>query len=283
VFRLLSWLPLPILYGITASAVAILRLVRWRRGILAGNLERCFPDMDTGERQALIADNYRYLGHLVAEVVHGFRIDPSELASRVRFENPELVRELLAQGRRVLLTAGHHCNWEWLLLACSREFGVPLTAAYKPPPNKRLDKALTAMRSRLGATMVGAKALVQHLIEQRGQARLLAILADQSPAARSANQQSAWVTFFGQQTAFLLGPGWISAKMGYAPLFAAMRREGTGRYVVRLVPLTGPEHQRHADQVLGAYVRELERHIREYPVEYLWIYNRWKRERPLYA
>jgi len=112
---------------------------------------------------------------------------------------------------------------------------------------------------------------VQHLIEQRGQARLLAILADQSPAARSANQQS------------VLGPGWISAKMGYVPLFAAMRREGRGRYVVRLVPLAGQERRRDADQVLQAYVRELERHIREYPVEYLWIYNRWKRERPLYA
>ena len=135
----------------------------------------------------------------------------------------------------MMLLAAHHCNWEWLLLRCSTAFGAPLTAAYKPVSREPADRALIAMRSRFGATLVPAKRIVQHLIEQRGSVKLLALVADQSPPA-SSDQQS-WRPFFGEETAFFRGPGWIGAKMGFQPVFIAMRREGRGRYVVRFVPL----------------------------------------------
>jgi len=190
------------------------------------------------------------------------------------------VREALAGGRRVLLLAAHHCNWEWLLLECSRRLGQPLVAPYKPIALAGADRWARDMRSRFGATMVPARDIVQHLIAHRGKVQLLAMLADQSPAAKS--EQQTWLPFFGQDTSFFQGPGWIGAKLGYEPVFIAMRPDGRGRYVARFVPLAAPGQRLDADQILRAYVAALERQIRTYPAQYFWAYNRWKRARRLY-
>jgi KDO2-lipid IV(A) lauroyltransferase len=179
-----------------------------------------------------------------------------------------------------MLLAAHHCNWEWLLLRCSGAFGVPLVAAYKPASRERADRTLAALRSRLGATMVPAKNLVQHLLEQRGAVKLLALVADQSPAAGS--DQQTWLPFFGHETAFFRGPGWIGAKMGYQPLFIAMRRVSRGRYVARFEPLLDAGERADPDRILAAYVRAVEAQVRAYPAQYFWAYNRWKRARRLY-
>jgi KDO2-lipid IV(A) lauroyltransferase len=280
VFRLLTLLPLPLLRLLFGGAAFALRVAGWRRQQVSAFVERCLAERPQPERTAIVRGFYAYLGELVAEVLHGDRMPAAELEARVRFENPEAVRSMLEGGRRVMILAAHHCNWEWLLLRCSTGLGEPLVAAYTPAKLESGDRALRRMRSRFGATMVPAKQVVQHLIEQRGKVRLLAMVADQSPSAR--NEAQTWLPFFGQETSFFQGPGWIAAKMGYVPVFAAMRREQPGHYAVRFVPLAGAEKITDPDVVLRAYAAALEAHVREQPVEYFWAYNRWKRTKRLY-
>ena len=278
--RFLSILPLPVLYAVFGAAAVLARIVGWRRGYVRSGLARCLPDATEAERERIAAEFYAYLGELVAESVHGVRIPQDDLVERLRFENADVVEEALSGGKRVLLLASHHCNWEWLLLRCSTAFGVPLVAAYKPASRERADVELTAMRSRFGATMVPAKQVVNHLIAQRGAAKLLALVADQSPAP--GNEQQSWLSFFGTETAFFAGPGWISARMGHQPIYIDMRRESRGRYVARFVPLLAPGERADPQRTLEAYVRAVEAAVRERPAQYFWAYNRWKRARRVY-
>jgi KDO2-lipid IV(A) lauroyltransferase len=280
VIRALALLPLPLLYAVCGALAFLARLFRWRAGFVRDGVARCLPEASEAERRRVAAGFYAYLGELVAEAVHGASIDPADLADRLRFENPEAVEDVLKGGKRVMLLAAHHCNWEWLLLECSRRLGAPLVAAYKPVSTGFADRWARDMRSRFGATMVPAKDIVQHLIAQRGQVRLLAMVADQSPSAKSDLQT--WLPFFGQETAFFQGPGWIGAKLGFEPVFIAMRPDGRGRYVVRFVPLARPGERATPEGILRAYVNALEQHVREYPAQYFWAYNRWKRAKRLY-
>jgi KDO2-lipid IV(A) lauroyltransferase len=281
VFRALALLPLPVLYAVCGAMAFIARLAGWRARFVREGIARCLPEASEAERRRVAAGFYSYLGELVAEAIHGARIDETDLAGRLRFENPETVEEVLRSGKRVMLLAAHHCNWEWLLLRCSTSFGTPLVAAYKPASREAANRALTALRSRLGATMLPAKEIVQYLLGQRGGVKLLALVADQSPAASS--EKSQWLPFFGEETAFFRGPGWIGAKMGYQPFFVAMHRESRGHYAVRFVPLPGPAERASADRIVEAYVRAVETQARQYPEQYFWAYNRWKRTRGLYG
>jgi KDO2-lipid IV(A) lauroyltransferase len=280
VFRILALLPFPVLRALFGCAACVARLVGWRRAVVDEHLARCLAQRSPAERDRIARSFYGYLGELVAEVFHGDRITGERLEARVTFDNPEAPQAVLDAGKRVMILAAHHCNWEWLLLRCSTAFREPLVAAYKPAKLHSGDRALKKMRSRFGATLVPAKQLVQHLLEQRGQVRLLALVADQSPAA--SNDQQVWLPFFGQPTAFFRGPGWIATKMGYSVFLAAMRRERDGHYAVRFVPLAGVGQVRDPDDVLRAYATALEAHVQDHPVEYFWAYRRWKRGKRLY-
>ena len=279
-FRLLTILPFPVLSAVSACIAFGARVCGWRRKLVNQALDRCLSDRSDAERKQVLRGYYRYLGELVAEVLYAARIPQADLDARVLLDNPDAVQSQLDGGKRVMILAAHHCNWEWLLLRCSTAFGEPLFAGYKPASRAAGDRALKSMRMRFGATMLPSKAIVQSLIERRGKVRLLALAADQSPAA--SNEQQTWLPFFGRETAFYRGPGWIASKMGYTVVLAAMRRVRPGHYAVRFVPLTGAGRIADPDDVLVAYVRELQAHVHEYPVEYFWAYNRWKREKRLY-
>jgi len=265
------------------GAVAwLLRVFGWRRDLVRRHLARCLPELEESRRRDVEAGFYGHLGQLAAEVLGQRFLASADLASRVRFENPELVRDCLqATSGRALILSSHHANWEWLLARCSSVFNEPLTAAYKPTRRESVDGVLRRMRERFGCKMVKARDLVPHLLEQRGKVRLLAMLADQSPSARS--EQQTWLEFFGQQTSFFPGPGWIGSKLGYSVYLAAMHRERRGHYVVRFIELSRAGARTEPDQILAAYARALESHVRQYPEQYFWAYNRWKREKPLYG
>jgi KDO2-lipid IV(A) lauroyltransferase len=280
VFRLLTYLPFPVQRALLRWVAFWVRVFGWRRGLVDVHLQRCLAERSPAERNSVARDFYRYLGDLVAEILYGDRIGPADLEARVRLDNPEAVQSQLDSGKRVMILAAHHCNWEWLLLRCSTAFHEPMFAAYKPATVASGDRALKRMRMRFGATLVPAKQIVQQLIEQRGKVRLLALVADQSPSV--SNEQQSWLPFFGQQTAFYRGPGWIASKLGYTVLLAAMRRERPGHYAVRFVPLASAGQITDPDDVLRAYARELEAHVRAHPVEYFWAYKRWKRAKRLY-
>jgi KDO2-lipid IV(A) lauroyltransferase len=278
--RVLALLPLPLLYAFFGFVAWVLRVIGWRRALVEDGLARCLPALGAAARRRTLRQFYVSLGRLAAEFAHAARMSPASLAERMRFENPELILDALRANQRVMLLAAHHCNWEWLLLRCSTAFDEPLVAAYKPASRSRADAEIQAMRSRFGATMIPAKDLVQHLVAQRGQVRLLAMLADQSPSARS--EQQRWLPFFGQDTAFYPGPGWISAKLGFVPFFIAVRPDGRGRYVARFAPLSAPGERPDPDRILRAYVNALEQKVMAYPAQYFWAYNRWKRPKALY-
>ena len=274
-FRLISRLPLPLLYVLCGFLAWLLRVTRWRRDLVDDGLSRCLAEKSQAERSAIARDFYAGLGRLVAEFLHGRRMTEDELEHRLRFENDAVVHDALAQGRRVLIVAGHHCNWEWLLLTVSLRFRAPLTVPYKRLSREGADRWARETRSRFGATMVPAQELGPYLVARRRQVKLIAMLADQSPSR--SNEGQTWLPFFGQDTSFFQGPGWIGERLRFEPVFIAMRPDGKGRYVARFVPLGAPGERMAAERILQAYVSALEQAIGAHPALYFWAYKRWKR------
>ena len=269
------------LYAVFGPAAWCLRVCGWRRDLVRRQLARCLPELEPAARSRIEAGAYQHLGQVAAEFLGQRFLDRDSLAARMRLEQDAPLRACLAGQGRVLILSAHHANWEWQLQRLATGFGQHLTAAYKPTRRAWVDDWLRRIREQFGCRMVKSQDLVPHLLAQRGQVRLLAMLADQSPAAVS--EQQSWLEYFGQPTSFHSGPGWIGAKLGFTVVFAAMHRERRGHYAVRFVELAAAGSRKEPEQILAAYVHALEQHVREYPAEYLWVYNRWKREKPLYV
>lgn len=279
--RALSRLPFCFWYAVSDVLTFLAEhLVRYRRRVIDAQLRRCFPELDEAGAGRIRREFYRSFADVLVESIKSATITADELRARVETRGLDLARRHLAEGRSVVLATGHHCNWDWTLLALSLELGYPLAAAYKPLHDAWADRLFLAIRSRFGADMIPAKQLLLRLLRRRGEARGIAMVADQDPVTAAVRH---FVTFFGQETAFYMGPEAISRALKCPVLYVAARRTGRGRYVVELEPLAGPEERLPHGGITERYAARVEALVRERPAEWLWSYRRWKVRRNFYG
>jgi KDO2-lipid IV(A) lauroyltransferase len=271
--RMLSRLPLWFLYGFAALATWVMRrVVRHRVDTVRTNIERSFPHLPRGEQRAIEDGYYGNLSQVLAEVLKMGTLPQDELQRRVRYANPQLLRDLTASGHSVLLLCAHQCNWEWQLLSLSAQLQVPVQAAYKPLRGALGERLMRTLRSRFGAELVPAKELLGSLLRRRD-ARIIAVVADQAPVSSDFKH---WTGFLEQSTAFYMGPEKIAQATRFAVLFAGMRRISRGHYEVVCEPLAAAGERPGAGQITERYARAVERQVRAAPADWLWSHRRWK-------
>lgn len=280
--RLLSRLPLPVLYALTRLAGFVgFRLAGWRADVIATNLAKSFPELDAAALAALGDRHRRGMTEVLAETIKALSIGRDELAARVALTGLEAPRERLRDGGTVMFVTNHHANWEWLLLRLSDELGTPVHALYKPMKSAWADRAFLALRSRFGARMIPAKEIVPAVLQRRAEVKALALLGDQVPTSSPGRY---WTRFLNQDTAFYLGPEEIARALGCTVYYIDTARTARGRYAGRVVPLGGPgDGGERPKELTRRYVAALEATIRAEPADWLWGHRRWKLKKPLYA
>jgi KDO2-lipid IV(A) lauroyltransferase len=278
----LSYLPLPVLYGIGDMVfVLTFYLVRWRRKLAAANLASSFPEKSEQERKQILRRHYRNLGRVLAEALWGLRADAEKLRARIVLENPEVVKPYADRGQSSLLMAAHFCNWEWTILAAGLSMPIPTMAVYKAQRNEGADRFLRNARTRFGCTMIPHKIFTKEVVKRRSEINAYALVADQTPL-RDANKH--WAHFLNQDTAFFVGTDKL-AKILEAPVFfVVMRRVRRGYYTIRLELIAEPPYENSGEtEIIDRYAEALEREIRQSPEDWLWIHNKWKYAKPVEA
>jgi KDO2-lipid IV(A) lauroyltransferase len=279
--RLLSLVPLPLLYGLCGLlSLLAFHVLRMRLPVVLANIRGCFPEADAAAVRRIARDHYRQLGQMIAEVIASARVTPAQFLAHVTVRNIELPRMLLAQGRPILLVAAHQANWEWVLQAMALQLGYPLDVGYKPIRSPSVDRTMHAIRTRFGAHLVPAKELLADLLQRRQIVRGIAMLADQEPTT---SDHKHWVKFLGRDTAFYMGPEQMARATRYACVFVAMRRVTRGNYEVEFMPLADAGEQLAPGEFTGRYAQLVEREIRAAPGDWTWGHRRWKLQRSVYA
>jgi KDO2-lipid IV(A) lauroyltransferase len=276
--RALSALPLPLWYAFaTLFAWLAEHVFRYRRAVIDGQLKRCFPERDAAWIGRTRRDFYRSFGQVVVEIIKAATITPAEIQRRVTLIDAEPARRTLDAGRSIIVVTSHNCNWEWALLKLSIGMGHPVDAAFKPLHDRFGDRLMLTIRSRFGARMITAKRLLMRVLRHRGPARIVAMVADQDPAASGPR----YVTkFMGVDTAFFVGPE-VIARAGNLPAwYLAMHRESRGHYRVTFQPLAAAGETLPEGTLIERYARRVEALTRSYPPEWLWNYRRWRVRAP---
>jgi len=272
--RVLAALPLPVWFRI-ADFLAWLaeHVIRYRRKVVNAQIRRCFPDRDDAWLNATRRSFYRNFCDVVVEIIKAVSITEDEIRKRVTLIDAGPARSALDTGQSVIVVTSHTCNWEWMLLALSIGMGHPVDAAYKPLHVRWGDRLFLTIRSRFGAHMVPAKRLLMRVLRQRRQARIVAMVADQDPVSASFRH---FTDFFGQDTAFYMGPEAIARVGRMAVYYLAVRRMSRGHYSATFEPLAAAGESLPEGAVIERYARRVEALTREHPADWLWSYRRWK-------
>ena len=301
--RLLSLLPFRILHRLSDVGFFVIYYgFGYRKRVVRENLALAFPDKTASERLKIEKLFYRNFTDTLIETVKGFSISEKEIRDRVRFTTPELAKDLWKRQVNVAGISSHLANWEFLAQALALEFGHVCYGVYKPLKSPKMNDAVVASRQRCGIKMIPMKAVrkvIQDHQSQQIRPYLLGLLSDQAPHDY---EKAFQVTFLGQPTYVVPGPGILTMQLGLTPIWGWMRRTGRSRFEwgVEELSLDLPEAgfsnedraqigrisrvhgvtEEQAGRALALIQRfsvRLEAQIKMAPQDWLWSHRRWKK------
>lgn len=275
-FRLLSRLPLFILYRLADFLYFLLYyLIGYRRAVVAANIERSFPGASPKQRLLYQKGFYKNLADLIVETIKLHSFTSAELQQRVRYTNPEVVKQLL-ETSPVIITASHQCNWE-LLPPAALLNGFPADSVYKQLSSPFFEKLMRSIRSTFGANPIPMHQLLRDMVKRRNEKRLIALVADQVP---DIPENAYWTSFLHQDTPFYNGTEKLARSLKLPVVFVEMVRVRRGCYEATFFPLAEPPYETLPfGELLERYRDQLERSINAHPAEWLWSHKRWKHTR----
>ena len=285
IFGLLAAMPRRAAVGLGIGVGRIgFRLLGRLRRVALRNLAIAYPEMSDAERQRVARGTFENLGRVLGEMSQLRGASREQIAGIVDFElsreTAELYRRVKDEGRGVLITTGHLGNWELLVLGFAAIY-EPISYLARPIDNLLVEEMALEIRTQFGNLPINKTNSALTAINLLRRGGILGILAD----VNAHPKEGVFVPFFGFQACTTNGPAMIAirAKALILPAFCVWDRDRR-RYKFVHGPVIEPANtgDRKSDIVstTAAYTAEIEKMIREYPEQWMWIHKRWKTRPP---
>jgi KDO2-lipid IV(A) lauroyltransferase len=274
-FRLLSYLPLSVLYVFSDFIYLIARyVIRYRKKVIDDNLRFAFPEKSDAERKKIRNRFYRnFTDSFFAETVKMLTISEKELRRRFHVVNQELIDQEVLKGKTAIMMAGHVFSWEMAILGVALNTQVEAETVYLKLNNPFFNNLMYQMRTHFGGVMTEVKDFRKSMITLRSRPRILHLAADQRPTGKDKYQRE----FLNRPANFYEGGEMFAKKMNLPVFFGTITKLKRGHYRFEYVKMAEPPYDdSEPHSVTDEFCRSLENNIRNQPDLYLWSHKRWK-------
>jgi KDO2-lipid IV(A) lauroyltransferase len=277
VARPLGWLPRGLarrMAGVLAWSVY--RLHGRLRRVGQRNLELAFPELTARERKTILCGVYRSLSRQLVEFCRMSRYTAENTRGWIRTEGLDHYLAAKARGKGVLIVTGHLGAWELSSFYHSL-MGHPMGMVIRRLDNRRLDEYVNGIRCLHGNRVLHKDDFARGLLTSMRQGETVGILMDTNMTP----PQGVFVNFFGKQACAASGVARVALKTGASVLPGFMVwEEAEQRYVLEFGPPLVFERTADEEADIVAATQQctsaIERWIRRYPDQWLWIHRRWK-------
>lgn len=244
-----------------------------RRRVTLDNLRHAFPELPEARRREIARGAYVNMALAALEGLSASAVPDGALEDSVVVENWGALKPVLDAGRGVLVATAHFGSWELFGEVMSRR-GFKINAVVRPLKGA-LNARLVESRRQSGLQLIPGRGSISASVRAVQRGEVVAMLVDQALPARS----GVFVPFFGRLASTTPALSLAALRSG-APVFVAMAARDGARLRVLIegpfeVPRTG---DRDADvrAHTAAVTAAIERHIRRFPDQWLWLHRRWK-------
>lgn len=264
-FRLLSFLPLPVLHAIGSALgwVVYLAAPRYRRHLRDNIRQAGFGN----QLSAAIAE----AGKNMLELPFIWCASPERVLKTARIENWAAVQAAMDAKRGIIFLTPHLGCFEISAQVAAAK--LPLTVMYRPPRQQALKPLIEDARARQNlslapANLSGVRALFK-VVKRSG---AIGLLPDQVPQ----NGEGIWADFFGKPAYTMTLPAKMLEMTGAAMILTYAERLPRGKgYTVHFQPFHMPDDLTQQQQV-RAINAAMEALIAHCPAQYFWSYNHYK-------
>ena len=240
------------------------------------NLELAFPQIDARQRSRILRGCFKSLGRLLGEFSQFPRATPESLRKIVEYDGLDNLLAAMARGRGVILLTSHLGAWELSSFAHSA-FGYPHTFMVRRIDNPYLEQVVERRRTRFGNQSLDKKAAARKALRILREGGTIGILAD----LNTQPYEGVFVPFFGRLACTTTGIATLALRTGAAVVPAYMPwDESRKRYVIHFeaqLELVRTGDYKHDVEINTArFTAAIERQVRAYPDQWLWIHKRWQ-------
>jgi KDO2-lipid IV(A) lauroyltransferase len=238
--------------------------------VVRRNIELCFPNLSTAERDDLSARHFQALGMSVIEMGLARWASDAHHRKIGRLEGAEHLLAAKNAGEGAILLAAHFTTIEISGRLVAIECGE-FDAVYRKNRSPFMTEVLRTGREKAAASTI-EKRDIKAMVRSLKAGRTVWYAPDQSYDRKG----SEVIEFFGVPSMHTTATSTL-ARLGRArvlPFFPT--RNADGSYVFRILPALEdfPSGDPIADTKV--YVSALESHIRECPEQYFWVHRKFK-------
>lgn len=247
------------------------------------NLEIAFPEKTVAERDAILRGTFENLGRVLGDLSQFRKYTRERLAELIDFNLDDETKNLYKMqktGQGFLITTGHLGNWEMLVLGFAALY-EPISYLARPLDNPMLDDMLNARRTTFGNTPINKKNSARLAITILRDGGILGILSDVNAQVK----EGVFVPFFGVPACTSSGAAVMAIRSNALiyPTFCVWDKD-IDRYKfvhgTLLKPANSGDRKQDIIDTTAAFTAEIEKIIRAYPDQWMWIHRRWKTRPP---
>ena len=275
--KALGVLPRPLARALAAGATGLLLLLLPKlRRTAEFNLKLAFPDWNDRQRREVVKEMTRNLGWMAAEFARMPGYTKENIERVVVLDGHENFLAGQSRGKGVIYLTGHIGAWELSSYAHAL-YGFPLYYMARPLDNRPLDRLVNRYRGLSGNRPIYKNEAARVMLRVLKGAGTVGILADQN----TMSDEGVFVDFFGTPACTTTGIARVALHTGAAvvPGYAYWDRN-LRKYRLRFEPpvelvRTG-DIERDVVENTQRFAKVLERIIRNYPGQWVWVHARWK-------
>ncbi|MGH9344146.1 MAG: lysophospholipid acyltransferase family protein [Terriglobia bacterium] len=286
VLGFLGALPHSVARGV-CSLLAALSYWLWPRLRRTGlwNLQLAYPEWSARKRRHVLFGSFQNLGRMLADFAHFHRLDRANIGSLIVYDGFEHYENARRQGKGTLFLTAHFGNWELGSFAHGI-YGHPVNFVARKLDNPLIDSLINRYRCLSGAKSIDKAEFARPALRALRRNESVGILMDQNMMV----SEGVFVNFFGRPASTTASPARVAQKTGAAVVLGLVIWDGALRkYRLRFESVEWISRLDPSEEILlntENFTRILERYIRQYPEQWLWVHRRWKTrppgEAPLY-
>ena len=272
-----GWMPRFAAYP-AAEIVAALgfRLADRQRRAGVRNLKMAMPHLDDAERHAVLRGAFSSLGRLLVEFSHFPKLNKNNIADHVVYDGFEHYESAVQRGKGVIFLTGHFGAWELSCFAHSL-YGHPMKFVVREIDNRKVETLIESYRGLAGNTPIDKRNASRDILKALRNNETVGILVDQN----TTRDEGVFAGFFGIPAATTPAIATLALRTGatVVPGFLIWDRK-TRKHRLHFDPpmelIRTDDATRDIVENTRAFNAVLEKMIRLYPDQWLWIHRRWK-------
>lgn len=255
-------------------------ILKIRRKVVKKNLSIAFPHLDKKAIKRLAFKNYTSVAITFLEILNIEKMNRDEILSMFSQSYDDIVQNKIFQNpvyqkQGFILLTAHIGNWELGAIAAGIFLQKSINVLVKNQKNIYVRDWLKAIREKFGNKQITVGTSVREIFKALKINQIVGIVGDQRGP-----REGLKINFFERQTSVFTGTASIALKVNCPVIVALCVRNSEHKYDIIFEEMEIPNNQLSAEEKILSfnqnYMSFLEKTIKLYPDQWLWMHNIWK-------